>query len=138
MMQAAAATLVDAPNVAVELVIKELGVRLSAKAKVITEEGEEWGASMQRWTDIGKENPGAIVCVAEEDDVVETVRPYICYILCNPDANRRCRLSSVSPTKYASFPKLEATALGQQLGKMELSLILVLSMEWRLTVKRKP
>jgi hypothetical protein len=77
-MQAAAAVVKGEPEFLVTKVIAELSKRLSSKAKLLTEEGEEWSLLMERWTDLGKESPGAIVHVATEADVLETVslQPY--------------------------------------------------------------
>jgi len=69
----------NAPDARVKSLIAELGAKLSLNAKILTGEGEAWGVLMERWTDIGKETPGAIVSVATEADVLETVRPLIQY-----------------------------------------------------------
>lgn len=62
-------------NVAVKKVVTDLASKLSLNAKIVTEQDEEWNALFERWSDIGKQTPAAIVSVATEADVQETVRP---------------------------------------------------------------
>jgi hypothetical protein len=72
-MQAAVAVNGNGAELAVQTVVEKLAAKLSPGAKVITEHGEEWGILLERWTDSGKENPGAIVSVTTENDILETV-----------------------------------------------------------------
>ncbi|KFZ10799.1 hypothetical protein V502_07907, partial [Pseudogymnoascus sp. VKM F-4520 (FW-2644)] len=61
-------------NVAVKKVVTDLASKLSSNAKIVTEQDEEWNALLERWSDIGKQTPAAIVSVATEADVQETVK----------------------------------------------------------------
>ena len=62
-------------NVAVKKVVTDLASKLSSNAKIVTEQDEDWNALLERWSDIGKQTPAAIVSVATEADVQETVCP---------------------------------------------------------------
>ena len=47
---------------------------LSPSAKVLSDSRtEEFKSSLQRWSDLNAQTPGAIVLVATEDDIVKTV-----------------------------------------------------------------
>lgn len=58
----------------VKRVITDLSPQLSSSAKIVTEKGDQWRVLMERWTDLGKQNPAAIICVATEGDIQEAVR----------------------------------------------------------------
>jgi hypothetical protein len=60
-------------NAAVRGVITDLASKLSPNAKIVTEQGEEWTALLERWSDLEKQTPAAIIAVATEADVQETV-----------------------------------------------------------------
>lgn len=62
-------------DASVKNVIADLASKLSPNAKIVTEGGEEWNSLLVRWSDIGKQTPAAIVSVATEADIQETVRP---------------------------------------------------------------
>ncbi|KFY79959.1 hypothetical protein V499_01108 [Pseudogymnoascus sp. VKM F-103] len=64
----------DGLNIKVKSIITDLSSKLSENAKIVTEQGDEWRVLMERWTDIGKHTPAAIVCVATEADIQETVK----------------------------------------------------------------
>ncbi|KFY29800.1 hypothetical protein V494_08470 [Pseudogymnoascus sp. VKM F-4513 (FW-928)] len=61
-------------NAAVKEVVTDLASKLSPKARIVTEQGEEWNALHERWSDLAKQTPAAIVAVATEADVQETVK----------------------------------------------------------------
>jgi hypothetical protein len=59
---------------AVSELLKTLHGELSANAKVLVDPtNDEFTVALQRWSDIEKKVPGAIVMVASEEDVVKTV-----------------------------------------------------------------
>ncbi|KAL5345640.1 hypothetical protein ACLOAV_009394 [Pseudogymnoascus australis] len=64
----------DGLSVDVRNVVTDLTLKLSSKAKIVTEQGEDWNALFERWSDLGKQTPAAIVSVATEADVQETVK----------------------------------------------------------------
>ena len=48
--------------------------RLSSEAILLTDaSSEEFKQALERWTDLNHKTPGAIVMVATEDDIIETV-----------------------------------------------------------------
>lgn len=67
----------DGLNAAAKNVVADLASKLSSNAKIVTEQDEEFKALHERWSNIGKKTPAAIVSVATEADVQETVRPAI-------------------------------------------------------------
>ena len=62
-------------NVAVNKVVTDLASKLSSNAKIVTEQAEEWDSLLVRWSNIGKQTPAAIIVVATEADIQETVSP---------------------------------------------------------------
>lgn len=55
--------------------LSELKPTLSHGAKVLTDnKSPEFQTRLERWTDTGKKTPGAIVVVANEADMIKTVR----------------------------------------------------------------
>jgi hypothetical protein len=63
-------------NMAVSELLNTLHGELSANAKVLVDPtNNEFQAALQRWSDTGKNVPGAIVMVASEEDIVKTVSP---------------------------------------------------------------
>jgi hypothetical protein len=59
---------------AVSELLKTHHGELSANAKVLVDPtNDEFTVALQRWSDIEKKVPGAIVMVASEEDVVKTV-----------------------------------------------------------------
>lgn len=58
-------------------VVADLASKLSSNSKIVTEQDAEFKVLHERWTNIGKKTPAAIVAVATEADVQETVRPSI-------------------------------------------------------------
>lgn len=62
-------------NVAVKKMVTDLASKLSSNAKIVTKQDEEWNGLFERWSDIGKQTPAAIISVATEADVQETVCP---------------------------------------------------------------
>ena len=49
--------------------------QLSGQSRILTNhESPEFRASLERWSDLGSQTPGAIISLASEVDVVHTVR----------------------------------------------------------------
>ncbi|OBU01414.1 hypothetical protein VE01_00618 [Pseudogymnoascus verrucosus] len=55
-------------------VVADLASKLSSNSKIVTEQDAEFKVLHERWTNIGKKTPAAIVAVATEADVQETVK----------------------------------------------------------------
>jgi hypothetical protein len=64
----------DGLNAAAKNVVADLASKLSSNAKIVTEQDEEFKVLNERWSNIGKKTPAAIVSVSTEADVQETVR----------------------------------------------------------------
>ena len=53
----------------------ELKASLSRNAEILTNsKSAEFQKRLERWTDTGKQTPGAIIAIASESDIIETVR----------------------------------------------------------------
>ncbi len=58
----------------VAAVVSEVASKLSSKAKILTDSADEgFKVALERWSDINKKTPGAIVCAVSENDVLITV-----------------------------------------------------------------
>ncbi|OBT69952.1 hypothetical protein VE03_00493 [Pseudogymnoascus sp. 23342-1-I1] len=64
----------DGLSVDVKNVVADLASKLSSKAKIVTQQDEGWNALFERWSDLAKQTPAAIVAVANEADVQEAVK----------------------------------------------------------------
>ena len=61
-------------NMAVSDFLATIKAELSPGAKVLSDSRtEEFKLTLQRWSDLNTQTPGAIISVATEDDIVKTV-----------------------------------------------------------------
>jgi len=66
---------------AISSCISTIAAELSAGAKILTDStSEEFKTSIERWTDLDLQVPGAIVVVATENDILKSVCLRFIYI----------------------------------------------------------
>lgn len=59
---------------AISKFFESLTAKLSSAASVLTNAGsDEFKAALERWTELDFKTPGAIVLVASEEDIIQTV-----------------------------------------------------------------
>lgn len=68
---------------AISQYLTAVGAQLSPGAKLLTDaSSKEFNQALDRWTDLGKKIPGAIVMVATEEDIINTASLEITPIYC--------------------------------------------------------